>query len=190
MGSGKDTVCSMIQYQLSSFNGKSFKGWSNERMRRMAIIDSKWENKKFAYKLKLITSILTGIPTNKFEDSEFKNSLLGTEWGITAREFLQRLGTDAIRDWLHKETWVNALWSDYNDSCKWIITDTRFKNEIESVKKMKGISLRLTKNSNKQANHKSETSLDSYNFDYIIDNDYDSLAETYIKVEEFLSEHF
>lgn len=32
---------------------------------------------------------------------------------MTVREFLQRLGTEAIRDWLHQDAWVNALMSDY-----------------------------------------------------------------------------
>ncbi len=35
---------------------------------------------------------------------------------MTVRELLQKLGTDAIRDNLHEDAWVNALISEYNRS--------------------------------------------------------------------------
>lgn len=36
-----------------------------------------------------------------------------SEYPMTVREFLQKLGTEAIRDGLHTNAWVNALFSDY-----------------------------------------------------------------------------
>ena len=33
------------------------------------------------------------------------------DWGMTVREFQQRLGTDAVRDGLHKDSWVLATLS-------------------------------------------------------------------------------
>jgi hypothetical protein len=69
--------------------------------------------KKFAGKLKQIASLLTGIPVEKFEDQEFKKLDMNPEWGMTYREFLQNLGTEAMRDGLHTNVWVNALFADY-----------------------------------------------------------------------------
>lgn len=78
-----------------------------------------WQIRKFADKLKQIASILTGISKESFEDQEFKKTNLSevwdSKWGrpLTVRHFLQRLGTDALRDNLHENIWVNALFSDY-----------------------------------------------------------------------------
>ncbi len=115
MGSGKNTVGDIIEKLCLTNNGPKF------------------EQKSFAGKLKQIASLLTGIPVEDFEDQEFKKSYLGAEWGtvelnplnsipvfeniefnhlMSVREFLQKLGTDAMRDGLHKEVWVNALFSD------------------------------------------------------------------------------
>lgn len=150
---------------------------------------NKWVIKKWAGKLKVIASMLTGIPVEKFEDQEFKKTELGPEWGMTVRDFLQKLGTDAIRDGLHTNAWVNAVmanytptqvqWSDgpiggYKDGPmpNWIITDTRFPNEAEAIKKAGGIIIRIERPGVKPINpHPSETSLDDWNFDAVINND-------------------
>lgn len=139
---------------------------------------------------------------------------------MTGREFLQKLGTDAIRDGLHKEAWVNAtmsqykayqkcsVWEDehpnemapyshkYCASCQkqfsgyklqpycgicaktdtypsWILTDTRFENELAAVKAVGGISIRIRRDQCGiiTPNHESEIALDSAKFDYEISND-------------------
>ena len=137
------------------------------------ILGEGWEVKKFAGKLKRIASILTGIPVKRFEDQEFKKSFLGPEWGnelMSVRELLQKLGTEAMRDGLHKNTWVNALFTDANSRSKWIITDLRFKNEFEAIKKRDGVTIRISRDSRSKATHSSEKDLDNANFDYYINN--------------------
>ena len=84
------------------------------------IHSNSWQIKKFAGKLKQIAGILTGIHVEKFEDQEFKKTEMDDVWAIngmpiTIRQFLQRLGTEAIRDNLHSNAWVNALLADYKD---------------------------------------------------------------------------
>jgi len=210
-GSGKDTVGTIIQY-LQADTNVPLKGvlkktphhiwWLEER--------SGWEIKKWAGKLKEVASLLTGIPVENFEDQEFKTTLLGPEWGtvtsnplnaipvfsdiqfnhlISVREFLQRLGTDAIRDGLHTNAWVNALMAGYTKTVSdcgtskkgttvkcskypnWIITDTRFPNEAEAIKKAGGIVIRVDRPGVKPINdHPSETGLDDWKFDYKIAN--------------------
>jgi hypothetical protein len=199
--SGKDTVANMITEITKKRLEKDIGG------RFTVEYDGyEWKIKKFSYKLKQVASLLTGIPVEKFEDQEFKKSLLGKEWGTVShtplndiepfkdiecnvlmdiRTFLQKTGTDAIRNGLHKDTWINSLWCDYKEGDKWIITDTRFINEIESVKKRGGIVVRLTRNSDVVSTHVSETELDDYKFDYVIDNKDDTLEETYEKIKEF-----
>ena len=54
----------------------------------------------------------------------------------------------------------------------WIITDTRFPNELYAVKQKGGVAIQVIKKGNKAVNdHVSEISLDAAQFDYVIEND-------------------
>jgi len=199
IGVGKDTVGEIIQELCLSNHGPVF------------------EVKKFAGKLKQIASLLTGIPVEDFEDQEFKKSYLGAEWGIvqdiplnsippfadmqfnalmSVRELLQKLGTEAIRDGLHPNAWVNALMCDYKrpkmseyNPSNWIITDMRFPNEMEAVEDVKGLTLKVVRPVEKSKTpvrlHPSETSLDKAEFDYTIIND-GSIEDLIEKVRQIL----
>jgi len=127
----------------------------------------------------------------------------GWEDRMTVRDFLQRLGTEGLRDGLHPNTWVNALMADYKpgpffpevpaeDHAKlpnWIITDTRFENEAQAIKDRWGILIRVeNKNITSTQSHPSETALDDWEFDYVIDNS-GSIEELSDKVYEMLR-HF
>jgi hypothetical protein len=108
---------------------------------------------------------------------------------ISVRQMLQEVGTEGIRNGFHPNTWVNALfaqyrptqvqWSDgpvggYEDGPmpNWVITDMRFPNEALAVKGRGGITIRINKQGVGPArNHISETALDDYDFDYVINND-------------------
>lgn len=208
IGSGKDTVGTIIQYLSTQKEKISYTGSFNSYIMDIGMgsdISSRWHIKKFAGKLKQIATMLTGIPTEYFENQEFKESNLSKEWNnhgmpMTVREFLQKLGTESIRNELHPNAWVNALFSDYKPIANWpeygvtddgdripvgynsifpdwIITDTRFPNEARAIKDVGGIVIRINrikKDINNQQTarlHPSETSLDGWSFDYIIDND-------------------
>lgn len=165
IGSGKDTAAEIIQHLTNPMGLDMFP----------------YEVKKFAGKLKIIASILTGIPVEKFEDQEFKKQYLGEDWNyqidkfnpiqkMTVRELLQKLGTEAMREGLHTNVWVNALFADYNENSNWLVTDTRFANEAEAIKKLGGVVLRIERSTCQLGTHASETALDDYTFDYVIHN--------------------
>ena len=91
---------------------------------------------------------------------------------MTVRELLQKLGTEAIRNNLHENAWVNALMVDYRTTDNWIITDCRFPNEYEYVKKYGGKVIRINRPDVSAVNaHPSETAIDNYDFDGYILND-------------------
>lgn len=218
IGSGKDTVGMIIQALTS--NG----AWADKPKEYIEAYEGRpnlkggFEIKKFAGKLKQIASLMTGIPVEKFEDQEFKKTELSKEWWtkdwnqelpitrefgkiqkdvpMTVRDFLQKLGTEAIRNGLHENAWVNALFADYEipiswdrsdikkEYPNWIITDVRFPNEAKAIKEKGGILIRVVrdeiitgsfmigKNGFKCiSGHPSETSLDDWDFDHIIRND-------------------
>jgi hypothetical protein len=167
LGSGKDTVGKLIQYMTAEDVAAGCLG----RIRGGLSIDgyhnSDFENKKFAGKLKLVGSILSGVPVEMFEDQDFKKLDMSPEWEMTYREFLQKLGTEAMRDGLHTNVWVNALFADYKELSvlrdsqgikifdeegnhqfnypNWLITDMRFPNEMDAVKDKGGITIRVNR---------------------------------------------
>lgn len=150
---------------------------------------------------------------------------------LTPRLLLQLLGTECGRQIIHPNIWVNALMSEYKslygyqttDSKiniegisipipvldidkrvfpNWIITDVRFPNELEAVKKRGGISIRVNRNPFKWIEpdeyevetgkkveriieHESETALDNAEFDYVIEND-GTIEDLIQKVKEIL----
>ena len=183
IGAGKDTVGVIIRQLAITNNGAD------------------WDIRKFAGKLKIVASLLTGISIEKFEDQEFKKTILGPEWGketksnplnaiepfkditfvemMSVRDLLQKLGTEAMRNGLHQNVWVNALFADFKEDMHWVVTDMRFPNEYKAIKDKGGITIRVnrpghgTSMTDLASAHPSETALDGFEFDYTINNDGD-----------------
>lgn len=221
-GSGKDSCGLMAQYLLCRkwdekkldrkpsieevIDNSQYHTWWLEH-------ESGWQINKFAKKLKQIAGIILGVNPDNFEDDAFKDSYLPAEWDktmlypgeedmtkehMTVREFLQKLGTDALRVGLHENTWINAALADYKctpsggypeygttatgeripigynqflDCPNWIVTDLRFPNEAQAVKDRGGIVIRVDRPGvGPKNNHTSETALDNWKFDYKIAN--------------------
>lgn len=184
MGAGKDLVGKIIR-RLDMINliekGK-VSAQSLPTLEELLIdnifISSHWKVRKFAAPLKQVASILTGIPVEKFEDQEYKKLFLSEEWNVNGnltsiRSFLQKLGTEAVRDNLHQNTWVNALFNSIEPEEKTIITDTRFPNELEAVNKHGGITIKVVRQLVYGDEHSSESALDNAEFDYTIQNLFD-----------------
>jgi len=153
-GSGKGTAAKIIQgYTMDSK------------------MTSKWKVVKFAGKLRKVASILTGVPVHKWEDREFKASTMGSKWAtrmgddayyMTAREFLQRLGTNGIRDNVHPDVWINAIFADWKPDSHWIIDDCRFMNEYQAIKSRGGLVIYLERETGTEDLHISETEMQSF----------------------------
>ena len=129
----------------------------------------------------------------------------------TPRLLMQLLGTECGRQIIHPNIWVNALMSNYkpyytsyHDAIElypnWIITDTRFPNELKAVKDRGGITIRVNRPCeicggsgyhkmscpvSKSGEHYSEIALDKSKFDYVVDND-SNIEELIEKVREIL----
>lgn len=127
-----------------------------------------------------------------------------TKINLTPRLLLQLLGTKCGRNIIHPNIWINSLMSDYKSYLtsnhpvddldweprtiypNWIITDMRFLNEMEAVKKKDGITIRVNRNLEEfKDQHESETELDNAEFDYVIDNNV-TIEELIEKVREIL----
>jgi len=218
IGSGKDTIGKIAQCLINhpKVTNKDLL-WMIEND-VVAEEYSKCEIKKFAGKLKQIASLLTGIDIEDFEDQEFKKSHLGSEWGtvrsnplnavpvfedvqfnelMSVREFLQKLGTEAMREGLHTNVWVNALFADYKAIERipekrmsimpnWIITDMRFPNEMEAVELREGVTIKVVRPGTAVGTHPSETALDDAYFDHVISNN-GTIEDLVEKVKQILT---
>jgi hypothetical protein len=133
--------------------------------------ESKWEIKKFADTLKDVVCLILGCTRSQLEQDDFKKSKLPTEWGdYTYRQVLQFVGTDLLRYQFCNDVWVNALMKFYFPSRNWLISDVRFPNEAEAIKKQGGINIKINRTLAPILYHESELALNNYSFDYEIDN--------------------
>lgn len=106
----------------------------------------------------------------------------------TVRLLLQLIGTECFRDIIHPNTWVNALFADYEEHSNWVISDMRFENEFEAVKEKGGLCITVKRGEIPEQEHSSERALDGdRDWDYIIDNN-GSLEELVDKIREILRE--
>lgn len=199
IGSGKDTVCKIIQTLSSDIfynkvmihlfpdNPKSldnvlkldwvkFMKWKeNSQPEDMYNEFESFEAQRFAGVLKRMVSTLTGATYKELNDNEFKK-LKDDTLDKTYRELLQTVG-ESLRQDVDKDIWIKSLFRQFDEHTKWIITDLRHQNEYETIIKSGGVVIKIKGIeegvSDKVKSHISETGLDhleDHEFDYVIDN--------------------
>lgn len=139
---------------------------------------------------------LFGYTEEQMSNQELKETYLDNYiTNVTPRKFMQLVGTDMFRNCLDKNIWVRLLESkivekiypgqvEYlNNGSRWkpnkiyFITDVRFPNEAEAIKKHNGIVIRVNReqgiSSAKDAwrKHESEIVMDEITPDYVWNND-------------------
>lgn len=201
--SGKNTVCNIIKAislldikseELTFFISSSDFTDTNEivpfvefALKEDYILNlSDWKEHSFADKLKGAASIIFGNLRGEWDNINFKDST--NFLGMTNRQFLQRLG-NGVRERISPDIWVKALFQDYHlkDSPKWIIPDVRMENEARAIKGHDGIIIRVNRDTKYTDDDISETSLDDYKFDYVIDNN-SSMSDLITNVSSIYNE--
>ena len=221
-------VDSSNPYQIKKFAGKLkdiaclLIGCTREQLE-----DREFKEKELGeewIKYRIITKGLPNYYVSTLEDAKnhvrHKNQRY-VKVNLTPRLLLQLLGTEAGREIIHPQIWVNALFADYKtlgfgdgnasvlEFPNWIITDVRFPNEANIIKEKGGIMIRINRGKqcgscenqftskgdcpncesgnwvygNIDSNHPSETALDDYEFDHVIEND-GSIEELVEKVKQ------
>jgi hypothetical protein len=90
------------------------------------------------------------------------------------RGLLQRFGTEVGREMFGEDFWVNYALNSIPDGTKAVIADVRYPNEADAIKKLGGKVFRVKRNGVVAANeHASESALNDYEFDSVIDNNAD-----------------
>lgn len=172
---GKDTLAGFIKEEL-------------ERKYNRKFYDA-----AFAFELKNMCKFQFGLSDDQLwgdkkeiEDERFMKATLGgdPEYSVfwTPREIMQETG--AFYRKIDYDFWVKGLrkflWAESLKGHRdFIITDVRYKNEVEFIKSRKGFLIRIERNTESKDQihgiiHESETNLDEYKgFDMYIDNNGD-----------------
>jgi hypothetical protein len=123
-GSGKDTTADYIIKQYPNWEKDSFAGTLKDAV---SVIFG-WDRK-----------MLAGETPEDREIRETRDEYWSEKFGyeITPRIILQQLGTDCLRNHLHKNIWVDSLEKKIRNTTKnIIITDCRFKNELDMLRSL------------------------------------------------------
>ena len=129
----------------------------------------------FADQLKKALELLFNFDHDQLYGS--KKELVDEYWGYSPRYLMQYLGTQVFRDTIDKDFWVKSLENNiiknYHDK-KIVISDLRFTNEYNMIKKLGGYVIRVKRDSISNLDqHESESMIDSLYYDFLIENNYD-----------------
>lgn len=127
----------------------------------------------FAAPLKAAAAILLGLPFEVVNNGPRNEVIPGL--GLTIREFLQKLGTEAIRNTIHQDFWLlraeAAMKSMKAKGYRgMVISDVRFNNEAAWIAKNGGKIIRINRDGLQQMDHASEKGIDSVLVDFEVPN--------------------
>ena len=177
IGSGKDTVAERLithyGYKRDSF-AKSLKdavssmfNWDREMLEGNTESSRHWRE----------------------QPDKFWSKKMGKE--VTPRLILQQFGTEIMRGQMYDGIWVDSVIGRYKGE-NTVISDTRFQNEIKTIKAHGGIVVLVKREEiptreemQKQGAHQSEWDWIGSNFDYIIDNT-SSLEGLNANIDQFI----
>lgn len=174
--SGKDTACYGIEDRIRQYEGNK-KVAFKRKVHRIAFADPIREIGK-----------MFGFTDEQMGVQELKETFVHPIWGITPRQFMQRVGSDMFRNNLHTDCWVqlagirinkiiNESKIDDGLTCDdigklprdiIIITDVRFPNEVKFIESIGGHIVKIDRPSNNTGDgsswkqHESETALNGF----------------------------
>lgn len=134
----------------------------------------KFERMAFADPLKSAAGTLFGWESKDLFKNEFKN-YWDTYWGLSVRDAYQRLGTECMRANFGDDFWVKRWELEYLKSKSDVImTDVRFDNEADYIRKAGGQILHLYRDGSglkeSEGEHASEAGVLWDTNDYFIEN--------------------
>jgi len=177
IGSGKDTVSKRLEqkhgFRRDSF-AKSLKdavsamfNWDREMLEGNGDESRQWREQP-----------------DKFWSKKFGKT-------VTPRWVLQHFGTEVMRQHMHDAIWIDSCLSRY-DGKPTVISDTRFQNELKTIKENKGQIILVKRGElptreemQDKGAHKSEWDWMGWNFDHVIEND-GTKEDLYKKVDDLI----
>lgn len=153
----------------------------------------------FAQPLKEIAKIF-GFTDKQVYGTQTDKLEIHPVWGVSAREFLQKVGTDLFRDRLKtvlpemkvdSSIWIDLFKIKYGEdkSKNYVVSDVRFLDEYKAIKNLGGFVIKIVRDEG-TSTHASETEMDSIPADYIIINREITLQQLYENIIRILKLHF
>ena len=177
IGSGKDTVSKRLE-QKHGFRRDSFAKSLKDAVSAMF----NWDRE-----------MLEGNGDDSRQWREQPDEFWSKKFGktVTPRWVLQHFGTEVMRQHMHDAIWIDSCLSRY-DGQPTVISDTRFQNELKTIKENKGQIILVKRGElptreqmQDKGAHKSEWDWMGWNFDHVIDND-GSREDLYKKVDDLI----
>ena len=182
--------------QIIGITGRKFNG--KDTLGNYLVENYEYKKLSYADPIKDISRILFG-----FNDEQlYGNSkeIIDPNWDVTPRTVMQFLGTEIFRKQMHQiipnieeNFWIKCLEVKMinelkeNPNKRFVICDVRFPNELEAIKKLGGIVIRVKRNlSTNGDTHESEKFIDELDVDFEIENS-GNKAELYEKFETKLN---
>lgn len=189
----------MSQPKLIGLLGKARSG--KDTSADYLIKHHKYTKTSFANPLKNACTAVFG-----FTDEQLYGDLKETvdkRWGISPRQAMQFVGTDLFRKQfgqiaphIGEDVWIRSFMINYNNNNNihnnnTIIADVRFQNEIDAVKELGGIVIKITRDDaekmTKHGDHESEFNQDSLTgYDLEIKNN-GTLDDLYKQLEKVVN---
>jgi dephospho-CoA kinase len=128
------------------------------------------------------------------EQMTFGKEIGDPRWKVSPRLCMQWLGTDILRD-VWPDIWIRHLRQEImdflyiNGQRPIVVTDVRFRDEAEALKRMGAMLVRLRRDKvhRRVMGHVSETALDGWEgWDYVVEND-GSLQDLAQRIETILA---
>lgn len=116
-----------------------------------------WIRLAFADPLKDAAAVLLGRERWEMNGERgFDREAVLPEWGFTTRDFLQRFGTEAMRDNFGQDFWLKHMRGRLRGFAKYVITDCRFQNEADLVHELGGRVIEIVRPGLKRSTHISD----------------------------------
>ena len=159
----------------------------------------KFKRYTFADPIKKITEVLFDFNEDQLNGNECKDSL-DFRWYITPRDAFQKIGTEFGQNMIYKLfpklkqklgdeiIWIRLFkkWYEKNKTSDIVITDVRFPYEIEAIKSLGGIIVKIERDNLPFDDHISERYIDDHiSKRYIddIDNNYLNIDNNYFNFD-------
>lgn len=149
----------MNQIKIIGITGRKFSG--KDTVGNYFVEKYGFERVAYADPLKQATQAIFD-----FDDEQLygnQKEILDTYWNVTPRQTLQFIGTDLFRNHISellpnmgKDIWIHALKRKIlkiqkkNPDAKIVITDVRFPNELQAIKDLGGITIKIQRDNAQQ----------------------------------------
>jgi hypothetical protein len=153
-----------------------------------------FRNMSFAKPLKDAAALLLSRPHFQCEGNGYDREEIMPEWGFSMRWFLQRLGTDCMRNQICQDFWLKRAQVSLDEhvrkdpDSKFVFTDVRFLNEAEFIRKNGGKIIRVIRDGvGERDSHVSEMEMNSIQVDATVANN-GTYSDLYNNVERVMYE--